>query len=127
MSWNIDSFFVIVIMIMIIMIVIIMRVIMMMMRRRRRRMTMRMMGMMRMVRTTLIILIIMIRKIRRMIITLKGAIRDCCNLLTAPRAVYYTYAQMARAQSCANHLQHIKHLSRATCCVPCGARGQLNY
>ena len=36
------------------------------------------------------------------------------NLLTAPRTVSNTYAQMARAQSCANHVQHIEHLSRAS-------------
>ena len=37
------------------------------------------------------------------------------NLLTAQRNVSNTYAQVAQAQSCANHVQHIKRLSRATC------------
>ena len=36
------------------------------------------------------------------------------NLLTAPRTVYNTYAQVVGAQSCANHEQHIKRLSRAS-------------
>ena len=43
------------------------------------------------------------------------------NLLTAPRTVSNTYAQVARAQSCANHVQHIERLSRATCRVTCHA------
>ena len=41
------------------------------------------------------------------------------SLLTAPRTVSDTYAQVARAQSCANHAQHTEHLSRATCRVTC--------
>ena len=36
------------------------------------------------------------------------------NLLTAPRAVSNTYAQVARTQSCANHVQHIERFSRAS-------------
>ena len=36
-------------------------------------------------------------------------------LLTAPRIVPNTYAQVARAQSCPNHEQHIERSSRATC------------
>ena len=39
------------------------------------------------------------------------------NLLTVPRTVSNMYAQVARVQSCANHVQHIKRLSRATCSV----------
>ena len=57
-----------------------------------------------------------------MIIALKGAIRDFYDLLTAPRTVSNTYAQVARAQSCTNHKQHIKSLSRATCSVPLGTK-----
>ena len=53
-----------------------------------------------------------------MIIALKGAVRDFYSLLTAPRTVSNTYAQEARAQSSANHVQHIERLSRATCRVP---------
>ena len=41
------------------------------------------------------------------------------NLLTAPRTVSNTYAQVAQAQSCPNHVQHIERLSRATCRVTC--------
>ena len=36
------------------------------------------------------------------------------NLVTAPRTVSNTYAQVARVQSCANHVQHIERLSRAS-------------
>ena len=36
-------------------------------------------------------------------IALKGANRDFYNLLTAPRTVSNTYAQVVRAQSCANN------------------------
>ena len=46
------------------------------------------------------------------------------SLLTAPRTVSNTYTQVARAQSCANHVQYIKHLSRATCRVTCQAVGR---
>ena len=53
------------------------------------------------------------------IIAFKGAIQDFHNLLTAPRTVSNTYAQVARAQPCANHVQHIERLSRATCRVTC--------
>ena len=41
------------------------------------------------------------------------------NLLTAPRTVSNTYARVARAQSCANHVQHIRRLSRVTCRDAC--------
>ena len=53
----------------------------------------------------------------KMIIAFQGAIRDFYNLLSAPRTVSNTYAQVARAQSCANDVQHIEHLSRTTCRV----------
>ena len=59
-------------------------------------------------------------------IALKGAIRDFYNL-TAPRTVSNSYAEVAWAQSCANHVQHIERLSRATCSVPRGTKGQLSY
>ena len=49
------------------------------------------------------------------VIAFKGAIRDFFyNLLTAPRTVSNTYARVARPQSCANHVQHIERLSRAS-------------
>ena len=53
------------------------------------------------------------------LIAFKGAI--FYNLLTAPRTVSSTCAQVARAQSCANHVQDIERLSRATCRVTCQA------
>ena len=36
------------------------------------------------------------------------------NLLTAPRTVSNAYAQVARAQPCANHVQHFERLSHAS-------------
>ena len=36
------------------------------------------------------------------------------NLLTAQRIVSNKYAQVAQAQSCENHVQHIERLSRAS-------------
>ena len=41
------------------------------------------------------------------------------SLLTAPRTVSNAYAEVVRAQSCANHVQHIQHLPRATCRITC--------
>ena len=57
---------------------------------------------------------------------LKGANRDFHNLLTAPRTVSNTCAPVARAQSCADHVQHMERLSHATCRVPHGTKGQLS-
>ena len=37
----------------------------------------------------------------------------------ANRLQHVGYAQMARAQSCANHVQHIERLSRSTCRATC--------
>ena len=37
-----------------------------------------------------------------------------------------TYAQVARAQSCANHMEHIERLSRAAY-VPHAMKWQLSY
>ena len=53
------------------------------------------------------------------IITFKGAIEIFDNLLNVPRTISNTCAQAARAQSCANHVQHIERQSRATCRVAC--------
>ena len=36
------------------------------------------------------------------------AFENFYNLLTAPRTVSYTYSQVARAQPCANRVQHIE-------------------
>ena len=55
------------------------------------------------------------------IISFKGAIRDFYNLLTAQRTVSNTHAQVTEAKSCANHVQYIERLSRATCRVTCHA------
>ena len=41
------------------------------------------------------------------------------NLLTALRIASNTYAQVALALSCANHVQHIERLSRTTCRFAC--------
>ena len=49
------------------------------------------------------------------------------NLLAAPRTVSNTSAQVAKAQACENHVQHIERLSRAPCRVPLGTKGQLSY
>ena len=49
------------------------------------------------------------------------------NLLAAPPTVSNTYAQAATAQSFARHVQHIKRLSRATCHMPLGTKGQLSH
>ena len=46
-------------------------------------------------------------------------LRFFCNLLSSPGTVSNTYAQVARSQSCANHVQHIECLSHATVCVTC--------
>ena len=48
------------------------------------------------------------------------------NLLIALRTVSYTHAQVARAQSCATHVQHIGRFSRVTC-VPRGAKRRLSH
>ena len=58
----------------------------------------------------IIIVIIMITII---ILTLKGAVRDFYNLLTAPRIVSNTYAQVTRTQSYADYVQHIESSPRA--------------
>ena len=60
-------------------------------------------------------------------IAFKGAIRNFFyNLLAALRiTVSNTYAQVAKAQMCAYHVQHIKRLSRAKCRVLLGMKGQL--
>ena len=61
------------------------------------------------------------------IVALKGAIQILYNLLTVPRTVSNSHALVARAQSCANNVQHIERLSCATCHVPCDMKGQLSF
>ena len=48
------------------------------------------------------------------------------NLLTAPRTVSNKNAR-GEARPYANHVQHIGRLSRATCRVPRGTKGQFSY
>ena len=75
----------------------------------------------------IIMIIIIIAAATATTIRLKGAIGDFFhNLLTAPRAVSNTHTQLARAQSCTNHVQH-RVQSRATSRVPLGTKGQLSY
>ena len=57
---------------------------------------------------TMMMMMMMMTMTMMMIIALKGAIRDFYNLLTALGTVSNTYAQVARAQSRANHVQHIE-------------------
>ena len=71
---------------------------------------------------TIIITIIII-----MIIALKGAIWDFYNPLTMPWTVSNMYAQVAHAQQCVNHMQHIRCSSHATHRVPRDTKGQLSY
>ena len=58
-------------------------------------------------------MMMMVIKIITIIIELKGACQYSYNILTA--------------QLCANYVQHKERLSRATCCVPRGTKGQLSY
>ena len=56
----------------------------------------------------------------------KAPVHIVYNLVTAPRIVSKMYAQVTRAKSCANHVQHIGRLSLETS-VPCGTKGQPSY
>ena len=56
-----------------------------------------------------------------------GSFEMFYNLFTAPRTVSNTCVQTARAQSCANHMQHIGQSSHATYCVPLSTQGQFSY
>ena len=68
----------------------------------------------------IMIMIMIIIIIIIIIIAFKGANLDFFNtLLTAPRTVSNMHAQVARAQSCVNHVKHIQHSSRVTCRVTC--------
>ena len=49
------------------------------------------------------------------------------RFLQSPHCVSNTYTQVARAQSCQNHVQHIECLSHVTCLVQYGMTGQLSY
>ena len=74
-----------------------------------------------------IIIMIVIIIIMIIIIAFIGAVRD---FLQSPRCAVNClqhFPQMAKAQSCDNHVQYIERLSRATCYVPLGTKGQLSY
>ena len=58
------------------------------------------------------------------IIALKGAVPDFYNILTAPRTV--STLKWPVTESCANQVQCIEHLTRATCRLPRGTKGQLS-
>ena len=73
----------------------------------------------------MMMMMIMMMMMMMMMIALKGAIRDFFyNLLTAPRTVSNMYAQVARAQLCANHVPHIERSPRATYHVTCHVVGR---
>ena len=91
--------------IIIIIIMIIMMMMMMMMMMMTKTITTTTTTIIMMMMMMMIIIIIII------IIALKGATLDFYSLLTAPRTVSNTYAQVAQAQSFANHVQHIERLS----------------
>ena len=59
-------------------------------------------------------------------LTLKAHFEILYNLLTTLWTVSNVYTQVARAQSCANHMQHVKRLSHA-CRVPHGTKEQHSY
>ena len=51
-----------------------------------------------------------------MMIALKGTVWDFFyNLLTVPRTVCNVFAEVVRVHLCANHMEHMEHLSRAAC------------
>ena len=86
--------------------------------------TLMMMMMMMMITMMMMMMMMIMIMMMMIVIALKGAIREFYNLLTTRRTLSDTFAQVARAHSCANHVQHNERLSRATCRVP---RGQLSY
>ena len=49
---------------------------------------------------------------------LAGAIQDFYNFLTAPWTVSNIYTHVAKAKSCANHMQHIRHKSSHRVSLP---------
>ena len=63
------------------------------------------------------IIIIVVIIIIIIVMTFKGTNREFYNLLTAPRTVSNTYAQVAIAQSCATH--RATHWTLIACNMPC--------
>ena len=63
-----------------------------------------------------------------MLIALEGGFRDFYDLLTAQRTVSNTYAQVARARSCAkSRATHRARITCNSCYMPRGTKGQLTY
>ena len=62
-----------------------------------------------------------------LIIALKGAVRDFLQSPHCAANCLQHVRSFGRAQSCANHLQHLERLSRATCRVLRDTKGQLSY
>ena len=60
-----------------------------------------------------------------MILTLKGATGNILVFSLSRQLSQATDAHMTEVKLCAHHVQPIGHLSRATCRVPRGAKGQL--
>ena len=57
-----------------------------------------------------------------LMVALTGAMGDFYNCLTVRLTASSMYAQVVRAQSCANHVQRIEFLPHAKCHVPCGMK-----
>ena len=77
----------------------------------------------------MIIIIIIIIMLMVMVIIIRRRIHRCkSRFITYPHCAancLQHVRSVVRAQSCANHVQHIKLLSRATCPVQLGIKAQL--
>ena len=90
-------------------------------------MVMKMM-MMIMIMIMMMMMMMVMMMMMMMMIAFKRANRDFFyNLLTAPRTVSNMYAKLAREYLCANHVQHIEQLYRATRREPPGTKGQFSH
>ena len=79
-----------------------------------------MMMIMMMIIIIIIIIIIITMMMMMIIITCKGAVRHFLTISSLRREPSpATYAHVARAHSCANHVQHTERPPRATCRVTC--------
>ena len=61
-----------------------------------------------------VVAVMMMMKVTFITMIIIIAFNNNNHLLTAPRTVSSTYVQVAQAQPCANHVQHIERLSRAS-------------
>ena len=73
------------------------------------------------------------RRTVTIIIQLQGAIRDFFFFFfflqsrqSSENCLQHLHSS-GPARSCANHVQHVERLSRGTCRVPLGTKGQLSY